>query len=381
MSTELFDLFSRALAVAKVPGTLRKIVPLVPEASTRRYYRLHLSDEKTTVGFSPSMAPPTQVPPCTMVGVHEDTTTAATNMPNVLAVQHFLRERGVAVPEIFFSDPATGVMLQQDLGDLSLNQALKENPDKVDLLYQDAILHMFNWQRLADDGQCPAFRLSFDVEKLMFEFDFFIDHTLRGYYKTTAPDAELKEIRRAFLKIAEKLAAPANKIFTHRDYHSRNIMLVGSEPFDSAQGPPPHYRQFIIDFQDARLGLMQYDLCSLLCDAYAPLSLERRAGLLDFAFEQGKEIHRQTRAEFDHYWQLSAFQRTVKAMGTFGRQAALGRDDFAAYLNPAWQMLREISEGDVVLQKLETDLSALCKVKPRRHGEHGAEEEPTRIEA
>ena len=91
-----------------------------------------------------------------MVGVEEDTATATTNMPNVIAVQKFLREHGVAVPEIYFADPAAGVMLQQDLGDLSLNQALKDNPDKMDLLYQDAIRHMFSWQRLADDGQCPA---------------------------------------------------------------------------------------------------------------------------------------------------------------------------------------------------------------------------------
>jgi aminoglycoside/choline kinase family phosphotransferase len=63
----------------------------------------------------------------------------------------------------------------------------------------------------------------------MFEFDFFIEHTLRGYYKTTAPETELKEIRIAFLQIAEELAAPAYiRFFTHRDYHSRNILLVGA---------------------------------------------------------------------------------------------------------------------------------------------------------
>lgn len=322
MNTEIFELFSRALATAGLTGTLSKITPLVPEASTRRYYRLTLENHTT------------------VVGVHEDTASANTNMPNVIAVQLFLHERGVAVPEIYFTDPAGGVMLQQDLGDLSLNQALKDNPDKMDLLYQDAIRHMFSWQRLADDGQCPAFRLSFDVEKLMFEFEFFITHTLLGYYGAKPSEGDLSRLRAQFLEIAESLAAPERKVFTHRDYHSRNILMVG------ASTPLSHLaaKQYIIDFQDARMGLMQYDLCSLLCDAYAPLSPERRAALLDFAFEQGKEIHRQTRGEFDHYWQLSAFQRTVKAMGTFGRQAALGRDDFAAYLNPAWQTLKEVSE-------------------------------------
>lgn len=333
MTNALFDLFSRALAAAKLTGRLGQITPLVPEASTRRYYRLHLSDQTTRVG------------------VHEDATNAAVNMPNVIAVQRFLHERGIAVPEIYFADPAAGVMLQQDLGDLSLNQALKENPDKVDLLYQDAIRHMFSWQRLLDDGHCPAFRLSFDVEKLMFEFDFFITHTLLGYYGAKLSEGDLSRLRAQFLEIAESLAAPERKVFTHRDYHSRNIIVYG--------GATPHHKQYIIDFQDARMGLMQYDLCSLLCDAYAPLSVERRNPLLDFAFEEGKEIHRQTRAEFDHYWQLSAFQRTVKAMGTFGRQAALGRDDFAAYLNPAWQMLKEITAQSPELQQLAVELAGV----------------------
>ena len=322
MPVSLEEKFGYLLAEMRVSARLVETTALVPEASLRHYYRLRFDDGRT------------------LIGVNEDATSATTNMPNVIAVQRFLREHGVAVPEIYFADPAAGVMLQQDLGDLSLNQGLKDNPDKMDLLYQDAIRHMFSWQRLADDGQCPAFRLSFDVEKLMFEFEFFITHTLLGYYGAKPSEGDLSRLRAQFLEIAESLAAPERKVFTHRDYHSRNILMVG------ASTPLSHLaaKQYIIDFQDARMGLMQYDLCSLLCDAYAPLSPERRAALLDFAFEQGKGIHRQTRGEFDHYWQLSAFQRTVKAMGTFGRQAALGRDDFAAYLNPAWQTLKEVSE-------------------------------------
>lgn len=336
MTADLSPLFSHTLALAGRSIPIGKIIPLVPEASARRYYRLELSD-----GTS-------------LVGVSEDPATATTTMPLVLKVQSFLRNHGVAVPEIFYSDPAAGVMLQQDLGDLSLNQALKENPDKADALYQDAIRRMFGWQCLQNDGQCPAFRLSFDVEKLMFEFEFFMTHTLLGYYRASLPETELKEIRAVFVKIAEELAAPVNKVFTHRDYHSRNIMLAC---FDLAS--PNQSKQYIIDFQDARLGLMQYDLCSLLCDAYAPLAPERRNRLLDFAFEHGKEVHQQSRAEFDHFWGLSAFQRIVKAMGTFGRQAALGRADFAAYLDPARQALNEVSDTDLALRALAQKLEGL----------------------
>jgi len=324
MNTRLSDIFSRALAAAGFADNLTEIIPLVPEASTRRYYRLLLTD-KTTI-----------------VGVQEEVTTAMTNIPNVLAVQKFLKTGGVSVPEIFYCDVAAGVMLQQDLGDLSLNEALREQPDTAELLYRQAIDHMLCWQRLRDDSECPAFRLSFDVEKLMFEFEFFITHTLLGYYRAQPSEGDLSRLHGQFREVAETLAAPERKVFTHRDYHSRNVIVYC--------GATPQNKQYIIDFQDARLGLFQYDLCSLLCDAYAPMTVEMRSRLLDYAFAAGKDIHAQSRTEFDHYWRLSAFQRIVKAMGTFGRQAALGRADFTANLNPAWKMLREISQASAELR-------------------------------
>ncbi|MBS0618494.1 MAG: phosphotransferase [Spirochaetes bacterium] len=318
------NVFSAAVTAVYPQLVIAHTVPLVPEASTRRYYRLHLSDAST------------------LVGVLEDAATAATNMPLVNAVQNFLAQNNIAVPKIYFTDTAAGIMLQQDLGDLSLNQALKDNPANAEQYYKEAIVHMLQWQRLADDGKCPAFRLSFDVSKFMFEFEFFITHTLLGYYKLQIDKGELSRLRAQFFEMAEALAAPEHKVFTHRDYHSRNILMQcgAAQPPQGAQSP--NSKQYIIDFQDARLGLMQYDLCSLLCDTYAPMTEAMRVSLIDFAFEEGKDVHRQTRSEFDYYWRLSAFQRTVKAMGTFGRQATLGRADFAAYLNPAHEMLQEL---------------------------------------
>lgn len=318
------------LSQAGIQEKLCTVGALVPEASARRYYRLSLDGGQT------------------LVGVLEDASTAGTNMLLVQGIESFLRKGDVAVPEIVFADNAVGVMLQQDLGDMSLNQSLRENPEQVEALYQQAIAHMFRWQRLADDGACPAFRLSFDTEKLNWEFNFFIEHTLQGYYGAQLSEATLAEIREDFLRIAEMLAAPTNKVFTHRDYHSRNIMVFNG-------------KQYIIDFQDARLGLFQYDLSSLLYDAYAPLEKTLRTGLIDFAFENGKDIHKQTRSEFNRYLRLSAFQRVVKAMGTFGRQATLGRADFEAYLEPAWQMLAEITAGDIELRGITFRLESLIE--------------------
>lgn len=330
MTATIGNQFEAHLRELGINQKLISVTGLVPEASTRRYYTLTFADGKT------------------LVGVLEESATAQSNMPLVQSIQSFLKKGDVSVPEIIFTDVAAGVMLQQDLGDVSLNQALRENHEQAEVLYQQAIAHMCRWQRLPDDGTCPAFRLSFDTEKLNWEFNFFIEHTLQGYYGAQLSDATLAEIREDFLKIAETLAAPQNKVFTHRDYHSRNIMIFNG-------------KQHIIDFQDARLGLFQYDLCSLLYDAYAPLEKTLRASLIDFAFEQAKDIHKQSRSEFNRYLRLSAFQRLVKAMGTFGRQAALGRIDFEAYLEPAWQMLSEVTADDTELRGITFRLESLIE--------------------
>lgn len=298
---------------------------LVPEVSQRRYYRLHLSSGKT------------------LIGVDEDPKTAAVNMPLIAQIARFLLAQQVAVPEIHIFDPQLGAMIEQDLGNMSFHTWCKENPQHQEQAYKEAILHMLHWQRGRDEN-CPAFRLRFDTEKLMSEFEFFITHTLFGYCKAAISEGELRWLRAHFLQVAETLAAYPHLVFTHRDYHSRNIMVCNGI-------------QYIIDFQDARLGLFQYDLCSLLCDAYWPLKAETRNLLLDFAFSEGRSVHRQARAEFERYWRLSAFQRIVKAMGTFGWQAGVGRHEFAAYLPVALGMLQEICSGDTELERLAQKLS------------------------
>jgi aminoglycoside/choline kinase family phosphotransferase len=91
VSTDLFDIFSQALKAAGYTTELERLTALVPEASTRRYYRLHQADGQT------------------IVGVNEEPASAAVNMPNVIAVQKFLTAGNVAVPQIFYttSQPAS----------------------------------------------------------------------------------------------------------------------------------------------------------------------------------------------------------------------------------------------------------------------------------
>jgi N-acetylmuramate 1-kinase len=102
------------------------------------------------------------------------------------------------------------------------------------------------------------------------------------------------------------------RVLTHRDYHSRNLMLC--------QG-----RLRVIDFQDARLGPCQYDLASLLYDSYVVLPPDLREELLTYYLE-GKTVrdgHALDRDAFAEVFDYMCLQRHLKALGTFAFQAAV----------------------------------------------------------
>ena len=154
------------------------------------------------------------------------------------------------------------------------------------------------------------FSLSFDVEKLMFEFDFFMEHALAGYFRAPAGTDLTRPLRTAVPDDSGGiLYRPELFVLNHRDYHSRNIILCNDVPY-------------IIDFQDARMGLPQYDAVSLLRDSYVTLAPVLFEWLKNFYYEGSREvgIHAMGRDEFDYYFDLMAFQRNVKALGTFGYQ-------------------------------------------------------------
>src|SRR5678810_813519 len=109
---------------------------------------------------------------------------------------------------------------------------------------------------LASEEYVP-YSIAFDVEKLSWELQFFVKHFLEAYRGASLTASEREALNVELLRIAEELAAEP-RVFCHRDYHSRNLMLHDSQ-------------LYIIDFQDARMGPDTYDLVSLLRDSYVDL--------------------------------------------------------------------------------------------------------------
>ena len=293
---------------------VQSIEKLPGDASTRSYYRVKTNEQL-------------------MVAMSMEPFEEKGNLVPFLAIQQHLYESGVDVPRVLDIDPKNGLILLEDLGDVTLLRRLLE-VDSVESERKyfekaiDALVHLHVYtgpSKLKTEQQkagIEGFRLSFDREKLMWEVNFTMEHFFFKHLQRKISDADQKVIQDEFTKICTELAQEET-VFTHRDYHSRNIMLTG----DGDQE-----RFVMIDFQDARMGPPQYDLASLLRDSYYQLGESQIANLVEYYLKRMKEEGAEIKdvAKFNRLFDLMAVQRNFKAIGSFA--SFLNRRGNPAYL-------------------------------------------------
>jgi aminoglycoside/choline kinase family phosphotransferase len=289
------------------PDESATITPLAGDASNRRYFRLTAAsgDPPATAilmlladpeGFKASEeAVSRSAPP-------------VTELPFMNIWRH-LHSRGLPVPEVYHYEPQEGWLLLQDLGDRLLSQAVQDQPPQlIRTLYHQAIEELVRLQTAgsspADPG-CLAFGRLFDDALLMWEFDHFVEYGIEARRGAALEPAHREALRAAFRPIVTELAGQP-RCFTHRDYHSRNLMLHQD-------------RIWLLDFQDALLGFPQYDLASLLRDSYISLPDELINSLLDDYFRLSERAGRRINdpASFRRLFDLASVQRNLKAAGRF----------------------------------------------------------------
>ena len=173
-----------------------------------------------------------------------------------LEVGRYLRSGGVPVPEVLHSDLAAGVLVLEDLGDLTVERALAAGAEKLPL-YRDAarlLAGMQAWTERSPDPSCIAFRRRFGEGLLRWELEHFYEWLLVEWTGRTPTPAE-RGVLTAFFEalVGELTRLPQG--FVHRDFQSRNLMVQGG-------------RLRLIDFQDALQGPYLYDLVALLRDSY-----------------------------------------------------------------------------------------------------------------
>lgn len=258
-------------------GEIFKKLTLIPkEASIRNYYRVHYENSEL------------------ILCVDENFTSTPYAF---LEVQKFLKQNKIPVPEVIRFDTNLHAILLNDAGERDLT-AIADDAEYLSELKKslDFILHLQTLEPISTIAE-----KSFHYEKLMFE----VDYTCSGYSRfkdSYKLDILITGEMYAFLQEAVGfLAGYEEKVICHRDFHARNILLDANNT------------QTIIDFQDMMMGTPQYDLASIVYDAYRPLPLIKREELYQYFKERSP--HKTKR--FREYYLTQALQRSFKALGTY----------------------------------------------------------------
>jgi aminoglycoside/choline kinase family phosphotransferase len=327
----------RAWLAPRLPAPMTEIVPASNDASFRRHFRVSLAepvavpDRKTRAGTLIAVdAPPPQ----------EDCRT-------YVAVARLLRESGVHAPAVLAADLERGFLLVTDLGTRTYLDALDEA--SAPKLYGNACNALVRLQLASREGALPPY----DETLLRRELNLFPDWYVAKHLGQGLGDPERAALESAFrLVLDNNLAQP--RVFVHRDYHSRNLMVSDPDPG-------------VLDFQDAVYGPITYDLVSLLRDAYIAWNEELQ---LDWAvryWEKARDAGLPVSANFADFWrdfEWMGVQRQLKVLGIFARLSH--RDGKHAYLNDMPRVMRYLRGACARYRELAPLLSLLDQIERRQ---------------
>ena len=267
-----------------------------------------------------------------------------------LLIHELLLRHGISVPDIKSVDARKGLLLLEDCGDFLL-QNFFASPEEKSLpdRYREIIDLLVRLQSIQGDDTEIPFSIGFDLDKLMFEFDFFIEHALCDYFASVFDKRPIGALRHEFEALAEILVKPQHFVLNHRDFHSRNILIHQNRPV-------------IIDFQDARMGLPQYDAVSLIKDSYVKLDPALGEELKAYHYNAlcSKKLCTMSFEEYLYYFDIMAFQRNIKAIGTFAYQTRVKKNSAfehsiaptLAYLSEYINARSELSAAGKLLKPL-----------------------------
>jgi aminoglycoside/choline kinase family phosphotransferase len=265
-----------------------QLVALTPDASERRYVRVLIPGSGTTVlAVYPQAIDYGALPFSSVYGL--------------------LRDMSLPVPRVLGYSNPLGIVELEDLGDVTLQVHLQQASSQERLRrYREALGLIVQIQQRAPShagNGYGCFAIAFDVEKLTWELNFFLQHFVESYRGAKLSPSERTAFATQWNDLAGDLASEP-RVLCHRDFHSRNLMVHRGA-------------LHLIDFQDARMGPDTYDLASLLRDAYVDIGDQEREDLVDdFLSLVGAE-----RSTYQRRLDVMSVQRTLKALGTFGYQA------------------------------------------------------------
>lgn len=319
-------------------STSFQIYQLAGDASNRKYYRI-ISDDKSWVLMD-----------------WEPFSENVDDYPLLSVLKHFEKHK-VHTPKIIATSPGEGLLMQEDLGDLTLERKFWENQNQelVVSFYKQAMdeLIKIHYKASLDKTNCHAFKIAFDTEKLLWELNYAYKYLLEGLCKIQFTSTESKALQVDFESICKTLDKE-EKFISHRDYHSRNLMIKLG-------------KMRVIDFQDARLGPIQYDLVSLLKDSYVDLQPNIADNLLKYYLSERTRVYKpvEDMQHFNEIYEIQSIQRCFKACGSFASFFVIRNDTrYLKYIqhtllkvkqslakNPQYKNFYEILEKHKVFEK------------------------------
>jgi aminoglycoside/choline kinase family phosphotransferase len=217
-----------------------------------------------------------------------------------------LADAGVHAPQVLAQDLEQGFLLLSDLGTRTYLQVLNaaSGTNEAPPLFADATDALLRWQLATRAGALPPY----DEALLRREMNLFPEWYVGRHLKRELSEAQKASLEKIFqLLVKSALAQPV--VYVHRDYMPRNLMVCDPNPG-------------VLDFQDAVLGPITYDMVSLVRDAFISWEEER---VLDWSaryWEKAKRANLPVAGDFAEFWRAfewMGLQRHLKVLGIFAR--------------------------------------------------------------
>lgn len=324
--TQRYSQLQEWLQQMATPSSSMELTPLAGDASFRRYFRLRMANQSYVL----MDAPPDRESCDAYVGI-----------------AHAFKKAGICVPTIYQKNLHQGFLLLSDLGDRLYLSELTEA--SADVLYERAFSVLLNMQSgfVTDYYSFPVY----DAALLRTELNLFVEWYLLSFLKMRLSEQQKREIERLFLLLIQN-AEEQPLVCVHRDYHSRNLLVCDREVG-------------VLDFQDALLGPVTYDIVSLLKDCYIDWPLSKVEAWVQRYYEllrEEKKIPLSSYQQFFQWVEWMGLQRHLKCLGIFARLYL--RDQKSGYLKEIPRVLRYVS--DVCQRYTElSSLLSLLKMVPR----------------
>ena len=285
------------------------------DASFRKYYRV----DKDAISYVVMDCPPDKE-----------------NLDAFIKISDKLQKAKINVPKLFECNEDDGFLVISDLGDNLYSKKLDK--ETVYCLYTDALETIVKMQMNTDLSGLDNFDNLYDEENKLFT-DWFLQH----HQKIDLDDSLKSDLSIEFDKI-NSIIRDIPKTFVHRDFHSRNLLVTDTN------------NPGVIDYQDAVLGPVTYDLVSLLKDCYITWDDGLIEDMLESFFTRIKSNSINSISDFRYWFDITGLQRHIKAIGIFSRLNY--RDNKNGYLK---DIPRTYAYVDKVLNKYE-DLSNLNEI-------------------